>query len=60
MNAGVGNFASDGIHPSLQGYTWWGYHIAESILESNLNLLALSAGDEGGGSSSSSSSSSTK
>lgn len=34
---GRGNFSSDGIHPSQQGYRWWGYHIAECILASNLD-----------------------
>ena len=38
---GCGNFSSDGIHPSAKGYKWWAYHIAESILESNMGLLVL-------------------
>jgi hypothetical protein len=33
---GLGNFCSDGVHPSSQGYKWWAFHIAEEILASNL------------------------
>ena len=30
---GIGNFASDGIHPSRSGYTWYALHIAERMLQ---------------------------
>jgi len=32
---GEGNLASDGVHPSPQGYKWWGVHIATEILLSD-------------------------
>ena len=28
----IGNISSDGVHPSSQGYTWWGCHISEAII----------------------------
>lgn len=31
---GAGNVCEDGIHPSLQGYLWWGTHIADAIIRS--------------------------
>lgn len=31
---GEGNVCEDGIHPSLQGYLWWGTHIADAIIRS--------------------------
>jgi lysophospholipase L1-like esterase len=45
---GQGNFSSDGIHPSQQGYRWWGYHIAECILASNLDEFVVRALPETG------------
>jgi len=33
---GEGNIASDGVHPSRQGYLWWGVHIATEIVASSL------------------------
>jgi len=34
---GLGNFSSDGVHPSSQGYKWWAFHIAEEILASSID-----------------------
>lgn len=29
---GKGNVCDDGVHPSSQGYEWWGRHICDSII----------------------------
>lgn len=31
---GYGNVSEDGVHPSSQGYKWWGLHIVDSMLRS--------------------------